>query len=147
MTASQWIKFLNHLHKKWKKICCFLSACPPTSNFVSKIDVEQIYFWLTFKLSANVVGKYLNSIINHILQSYFSDGAKNALVRLTYKKKDRQNKEINCPVGILNGSSKAYKFKNDSMLPIMQTFLSNFVSGYRKHNSANHVLASLIENW
>ena len=37
----------------------------------------------------------------------------------------------------------------DSMLPIIQTFLSNFVSAYRKHYRANHVLIiiSLIENW
>ena len=33
------------------------------------------------------------------------------------------------------------------MLPIIQTFLSNFVSAYRKHYSANHVLISLTENW
>ena len=33
------------------------------------------------------------------------------------------------------------------MLPIIQTFLSNFVSVYRKHYNANHVLISLIENW
>ena len=32
------------------------------------------------------------------------------------------------------------------MLPIIQTFLSNFVSAYRKHYSANHALISLIEN-
>ena len=34
-----------------------------------------------FKLSANFADKYLTSIINHISRSYFSDGAKNALVR------------------------------------------------------------------
>ena len=33
------------------------------------------------------------------------------------------------------------------MLPIIHTFLSNFVSAYRKHYSGNHVLISLIENW
>ena len=32
------------------------------------------------------------------------------------------------------------------MLPIIQTFLSNFVSAYRKHSSVNHVPISLIEN-
>ena len=36
-----------------------------------------------FKLSANFADKYLTSIINHISRSYFSDGAKNALVRPT----------------------------------------------------------------
>ena len=33
------------------------------------------------------------------------------------------------------------------MLPIIQTFLLNSVSAYRKLYSANHVLISLIENW
>ena len=32
------------------------------------------------------------------------------------------------------------------MLPIIQSFLSNFVSAYRENYSANHVLISLIEN-
>ena len=51
-------------------------------------------------------------------------------------------------MSILNGFSKVYeKFFNDSMIPIIQTFLSNFISAYKKHYSANHVLASLIENW
>ena len=51
-------------------------------------------------------------------------------------------------MSILNGFSKVYeRFINDSMLPIIQTFLSNFVSSYRKHYSANHVLIILIENW
>ena len=51
-------------------------------------------------------------------------------------------------MNILNGFSKVYeKFINDSVLSIIQTFLSNFVSTYRKHYSANNVLISLIENW
>ena len=101
------------------------------------------------ELSANVVDKYLVIIINHdISQSYFSDRAKNALVRPIYKKEDRQNKEIYCPVTILNGFSKVYEtFITDIMLPIIQTILSNFSSAYRKHYSANHVLISLRENW
>ena len=33
------------------------------------------------------------------------------------------------------------------MLPVIQTFLSNFVSAYRKRYSANLVLINLIENW
>ena len=54
------------------------------------------------KLSANFVDKYLTSIINHnISRSYFSDGAKNALVKPIYKKKDRQNKENYRPVSHL----------------------------------------------
>ena len=42
------------------------------------------------KLSSNIVERYLTNIINHdILQFYFSNGAKNALVSFIYKKKDR----------------------------------------------------------
>ena len=76
-------------------------------------------------LSANFVDKYLTSIINHgISRSYFSDGAKNALVKPIYKKKDRQSKENYRPVSILNGFSKVYeRFINDSMLPITQNSL------------------------
>ena len=39
------------------------------------------------------------------------------------------------------------RFINDSVISIIQTFLSNFVSAYRKYYSANNVLISLIENW
>ena len=51
-------------------------------------------------------------------------------------------------MNILNRFSKVYeRFMNDSVLSIIQTFLSNFVSTYRKHYSVNNVLISLIENW
>ena len=54
------------------------------------------------KLSANVVDNHLTSIINHdILRSYFC-----SLVRTTYKKKDRRNKENYHPAGILDEFSK-----------------------------------------
>ena len=49
-------------------------------------------------------------------------------------------------MNILNGFPKSMRFINDSMLPIIHTFQSNFVSAYREHYSANHVLMSL-ENW
>ena len=77
------------------------------------------------KLSANFVDKYLTSIINHdISRSYFSDGAKNALVKPIHKKKYRQNKESYRSVSILNGFSKVHeRFINDSMLPITQNSL------------------------
>ena len=56
------------------------------------------------KLSANVIDNYLTSIINHdISRSYFIFCA---LVRTTYKKKDRRNKENYHPAGILNRFSK-----------------------------------------
>ena len=51
-------------------------------------------------------------------------------------------------MSILNEFSEGYeRFITDSMLPIIQTFLSNFVSAYRKHCSANHEQTGVIENW
>ena len=101
------------------------------------------------KVSPNAVDKYLTSIINRdISRSYFSDGAQNALVRPIYKKKGRQNKENYRPVSILNGFSNVYgEVHNDSMLPVIQILLSNFVSACTKHYSARNVLRSLMENW
>ena len=60
------------------------------------------------KLSANAVDKYLTSIINHdILWSYFSYGAKNALVKIIYKNKDMQNKGNYNQGSTLNGFQKS----------------------------------------
>ena len=91
--------------------------------------------------------KYFSSIINHdISRFYFSDEEKTAPVRPIYEKKDRENKENYRPVSIFNGFSKLCE-RFISMLHIIQTFLSNFVSAYRKHDIANYKLISLLENW
>ena len=68
------------------------------------------------KLSANVVNKFLTSVINHdISRSYFSDGGKTTLVRPIYKNKDRQNKENYRPMISLKIFSKFYEiFIRDS---------------------------------
>ena len=51
-------------------------------------------------------------------------------------------------MNILNGFSKVNeRFINDSIVPIMQTFLPDFVSAYRKHHRANHVLINPRKNW
>ena len=89
---------------------------------------------------------FLSMLLTNVLlvSQYFSDGAKNALVRPIHKNKGRQDKGNYRPVSILNGFSKAYeKFINDSTLPIIQTYLSNFVSDYRKQCIANYVLKVL----
>ena len=60
---------------------------------VNKATVSDRISLKLMKLSANVIDKYLTSIINHdISQSYFSNGAKNALVRPIYKKTGRIRK-------------------------------------------------------
>ena len=124
----------------------------------SKEDIDKIVKWLNLNKatgsmeyylnvlnSASVIDKYLTSIINHnISRSYFSDVTNNSLT--IYKKKDKQTKENYRPVST-NGFSKVYeKFINDSILPIKQTFLSNFVSAYRKQYITKHVLINLLEN-
>ena len=51
-------------------------------------------------------------------------------------------------MSILNGFSKVFgEVHNDSMLPVIQILLSNFVSAYTKRYSARNVLRSLMENW
>ena len=121
-------------------------------NIVQSLSANKAtkFDWIPLKLiklSAKIVDKYLTSIINHdILRSYFSDWA-NTLIRPIYKKKDRQNKENYRPVSILNGFSKVYERFKLTVCSLIQTSLSNFVSAYRKHYSANHVLIRLIENW
>ena len=51
-------------------------------------------------------------------------------------------------MNILNRFSKVYDgLVNDSMLPLIQIFLSSFASTYREHYSAHHVPISLIESW
>ena len=83
-------------------------------------------------VSQTIIFRLLISIIEQrTLQPY-----------LFVKIKDRQNKEDYHPVSILNGFYEI--FINDSMFSIIQTFLSNFFSTYRKHYSRNHVLISLI---
>ena len=60
-------------------------------------------------------------IKKYSLRFYFSGGAKDALARPIYIKKDKQNMENYRPVSILNGFSKVYeRLINDSMLPIVQ---------------------------
>ena len=77
------------------------------------------------------------------MQTFFSDGTKNVLVRPIYEKKNRQYKENYHRVSILNGFSKVYeRFINDSMLLIIKISLSNFVSAYSKP-----YMNKSIENW
>ena len=45
-------------------------------------------------------------------------------------------------------SSKIYeKFLRENLTNYVNTFLSKFISAYRKSYSTNHVLIRLIENW
>ena len=39
------------------------------------------------------------------------------------------------------------RFVHENLTPFVNTFLSEFISAYRKTYSTNHVLIRLIENW
>ena len=78
----------------------------------------------------------------------FSEGAKIASVRPIYKKKSRNEIENYRPVSILNAFSKVYeRYIHNSLTPFVDTFLSQFISAYRKTYSSSHVLIRLIESW
>ena len=99
------------------------------------------------KLSADVIDKHLNNIINTDLESScFSENAKIASVKPIYKKESRSDKNNYRPVSILNSFSKIYeRFINDKLLSHVNDTLSDFVSAYRSKYSSNHVIFRLIE--
>ena len=76
------------------------------------------------KLSADVIDKHLNNIINTDLESScFSENAKIASVKPIYKKESRSDKNNYRPVSILNGFSKIYElFTNDKLLTMSVTY-------------------------
>ena len=52
------------------------------------------------------------------------------------------------PVSLLNIFSKIYeRFLHENLTDYVDSFLSKFMSAYRKSYSSNHVLIRLIENW
>ena len=86
---------------------CNTNKIVKSLNANKATSLDGIPFKL-IKRSANVVDKYPASIISYgISRSYFSNGAKNALVRPIYKKKCRESKENYRPVSILNEFSSS----------------------------------------
>ena len=78
----------------------------------------------------------------------YSKHAKTATVRPIFKKDDRTKIKNYRPVSLLNMFSKIYeKFLHENLMNQVNTFLSIFISAYRKSYSTNHVLIRLIENW
>ena len=79
----------------------------------------------------------------------YSQEPKTALVRPIFKKKNERNKLENYrPVSILSGMCKIYeRFIHNCLSSYAESFLSKFVSAYRKSYSSNHVLLRLIESW
>ena len=74
--------------------------------------------------------------------------AKTATVRPIFKKDDRTKITDYRPVSLINIFSKIYeRFLHENFTNFIDTFLSKFISAYRKSYSSNHVLIRLIENW
>ena len=81
-------------------------------------------------------------------ENKFSEDAKTALVRLLYKKNNRDEVQNYGPVSILNGFSKVdERYLLNSLSNHIEKILSNFIAAYRKIYSSSHVLIRLIENW
>ena len=100
-------------------------------------------------MSANVIDSHLTNIIDkNIDQNNYSENAKTANVKPVFKKDDRTKIKNYRPVSLLNIFSKIYeRYLHESLTPFVNSFLSEFISAYRKTYSTNHVLIRLIENW
>ena len=101
------------------------------------------------QMAANVIDWHLSNIITcDISKNKYSEHAKTATVRPIFKKDDRTKIKNYRPVSLLNMFSKIYeKFLHENLTNYVNTFLSKFISAYRKSYSTNHVLIRLIENW
>ena len=101
------------------------------------------------KMSASVINCHLANIINNdISNNNYSEHAKTATVRPIFKKDDRTKIKNYRPVRLLNIFSKIYeRFLHKNLTDYVDSFLSKFISAYRKSYSSNHVLIRLIENW
>ena len=101
------------------------------------------------RIFTNVIDSHLINIIHKdIDQNNYSENAKTANVKPVFKKDDRTKIKNYTPVSLLNIFSKIYeRCLHESLTPFVNSFLSEFISAYRKTYSANHVLIRLIENW
>ena len=97
------------------------------------------------KLSANVIDSHLTNIINKDIDlNCYSKNAKIANVRTIFKKDERAKVKNYRPVSLLNIFSKIYKrFIYENVAPFVNSFLSEFISAYRKTYSTNHILIRL----
>ena len=101
------------------------------------------------QISANAIDCHLSNIITcDISKNKYSEHAKTATLRPIFIRNDRKNIKNYRPVSLLNMFSKIHeKFLHEGITSCVSTFLSKFISAYRKSNSTNHVLICLVENW
>ena len=89
-----------------------------------------------------------NIINNDKSNNNYSEHAKTGTVRPISKKDDRTKIKNYRPVSLLNIFSKIYeRCLHENLTDYVDSFLSKFISAYRKSYSSNHVLIRLIENW
>ena len=90
-----------------------------------------------------------NIISKDIDLSCYSENAKISNVRPIFKKDERTKVKNYRLVSLLNTFSKIQKrFIHENSTPFLNSFLSEFISAYRKTYSINHVgLIRLIEYW
>ena len=94
------------------------------------------------KMSASVIDCHLANIINNeISNNNYSEHAKTATVRPVFKKDDRTKIKNYRSVSLLN----IFSFLHENLTDYVDSFLSRFISAYRKSYSFNHVLIHLIE--
>ena len=93
------------------------------------------------KLSANTTDSHLTNIINKDIDlNCYSQNAKIANVKPVFKKDERTKVKNHWPVTLLNIFSKIHmRFIHENLTPFVKSFLSEFISAYRKTYSTNHV--------
>ena len=78
-----------------------------------------------------------------ISNNKFSENAKTAVVRAIFEKGDRTKIKNYGAVNLLNIFTKIYnRFLHENLTNYIDTFLSKFISAYRKSYSSSHVLIS-----
>ena len=99
-------------------------------------------------MSADITDCHIANITNKVISdNKFSENAKTATVRQTFKNGDRTEMKNYRPVSLLNIFTKIYeRFLHENLTNYVDTFLSKFISAYRKSYSSNHVLIRLIES-
>ena len=121
-------------------------------NVLKKIDAKKATGFdnippKIIKDSAHILVKPITGIINlSIAECIFPTKAKISSTLAFFKKGDRTHKGNYRPVSILSVFSKVFeKIIHSQISEFSETFLSKYVSAYRKNHSCQHVLIRLLE--
>ena len=132
-------------------------------GYASAMDINQIIKSLNInkakgpdgisgkfvEISADIIDCNISNIINeNVSNNKFSENAKTATVRPIFSKRDWTKIKNYRSVSLLNIFTKIYeRFLHENLTNHTDTFLSKFISAYRKSYNFNHVLIRLIESW